>query len=298
MFGVTYTENEEIIASGVSYNVIESYITDSDYNNVVINNGKKYILVRVNISNKSRLNYSLNRDTFRLQTKSDFLLPVFSYQEKFSDLGETFTPDIVYSGNDKESLVVFEIKNSDESKDYIFKIKTENSNDRYKEIIVTPSNISSSKDMGSYNLPAKVTFNDSILKNSTLTIGNIEIAEKFKEEYEYTINGEVKKGTQFILPESSNRGESLIIKIKNTLELDKSSALSNYIDNPEDLFLRYGILKYRYQGKYVSIKFSKINTNYDKSNYSYLQVPKNIEEASKFEIILLIRGVKYTFILN
>ena len=298
VFGVTYTENEEIIASGVSYNVIESYITDSDYNNVVINNGKKYILVRVNISNKSRLNYSLNRDTFRLQTKSDFLLPVFSYQEKFSDLGEIFTPDIVYSGNDKESLVVFEIKNSDESKDYIFKIKTENSNDRYKEIIVTPSNISSSKDMGSYNLPAKVTFNDSILKNSTLTIGNIEIAEKFKEEYEYTINGEVKKGTQFILPESSNRGESLIIKIKNTLELDKSSALSNYIDNPEDLFLRYGILKYRYQGKYVSIKFSKINTNYDKSNYSYLQVPKNIEEASKFEIILLIRGVKYTFILN
>lgn len=298
VFGVTYTENQDVISSYLKYNVIESYITDSDYNNVVINKNRKYILVRVNISNISRASYTLDRNMFRLQTNSGLLTPIFGYQEKFSDLGTVFTPSNISSGTDKEVLILFEIDSKDESKDYIFKIRTESTKDRFKEIIIKPTDIRSSKDMGTFNLPTKVTLSDTIFKNTTLTVGTVEVADKFKEEYEYYVNNELKTGTKFILPESTNRGESLIIKIKTTLELDQESSLTKFINNPEDLFEKYGILRYRYQGNYVSVKLTKIKADYDKSNYAYLQIPKSIETANKIELILLIRGVKYTFILN
>lgn len=298
VFGVTYVENQDVISSYLKYNIIESYITDSDYNNIVIHKNKKYILIRMNISNISRSSYTLDREMFRLQTNSGLIIPEFGLQERFSDLGVTFTPGNIQSGTDKEVLIVFEIDAKDESKDYIFKIRTESTKDRYKEIIIKPNDISSIKDMGTYNIPSKVNLSDTIFKNTTLTIGSIEIADKFKEEYEYYINNELKIGTKFILPESTNRGESLIIKIKSTLELDQESSLKNIVTNSEDLLERYGIIRYRYQGNYVSAKLTKIKADYDKSNYAYLQIPKSIETANKIELILLIRGIKYTFILN
>ena len=180
----------------------------------------------------------------------------------------------------------------------MFKIKTENVNDRYKEIIVKPNDIDSSKDMGVYSFPSKVDLKDTIFKNSILTVSSYEMKDSFKEEYEYYINNELKKGIQTIFPETTNRGESKIIKIKTNLEVDETSIVSKYIKNAGDLFDKYGLISYRYQGSYKTVKLTKIKVDYQADNFAYMQIPKEVENANKASLILRIRGVKYTFPLE
>ena len=87
----------------------------------------------------------------------------------------------------------------------------------------------------------------------------------------------------------------MAIKIKGNIEMDDSVYMSKLIKYPADLFEQYGIIRYRYQGNYKTVKLEKINVNYEKDNYSYMEVTKEVLKANKIELIILIRGVKYTF---
>jgi hypothetical protein len=88
------------------------------------------------------------------------------------------------------------------------------------------------------------------------------------------------------------------MRIKGTIKTDKSLYISKIINYPADFFERYGIIRYRYQGNYKTVKLNKIKVDYEKSNYSYMEVPNEVTKANKVEFILLIRGVKYTFNLK
>ena len=145
----------------------------------MLNADTKYVIVRVGITNKSGTSYGLGRDAFRLQAGNNLLIPVFSLKERFSDLGVTFAPGTINAGEDKEVIIVFEINEKNVAKDFIFKIKTDNVNERYKDIIVKPENIDKSKDMGNYNFPSKIELTDTIFKNSTLYVSSYEIDSIF-----------------------------------------------------------------------------------------------------------------------
>ena len=43
---------------------------------------------------------------------------------------------------------------------------------------------------------------------------------------------------------------------------------------------------------------TKINVGFETDNYSYMEVPKEIKEATKIDLIILIRGIKYTINLK
>jgi hypothetical protein len=249
----SYIENEVVYASSLSFKVENSYITQADKYNVIISNGKYYILVNVSISNKTNKSIIINRDTFRLKIGDELLLPSFNYSNRFDDIGDIFSPFELRAGTDAEKLVVFEIDSQNLSKQYLFKINNlinSSTNDQYKDVLIYPTSLNENKDEGTYVLPNEVVLSDSILKETTVHISSIDFADRFKEEYTYTFNGEEKKAVYSILPESTNKGEVVIMRIKGTIKTDKSLYISKIINYPADFFERYGIIRYRYQGNY------------------------------------------------
>ena len=56
-------QNQDFHAASLWFNVKESYITNADINNMIISEGKHYVLVNVIISNKNEEDYNLSRDT-------------------------------------------------------------------------------------------------------------------------------------------------------------------------------------------------------------------------------------------
>ncbi len=290
-------EKAAFIANGLTYDVSESYITSSDKSNQIIKKDKYYLLVKTKIQNKTTKDINVNRETFRLSYKEDLLYADMSLPEKFIDLGETFRSNKVKSGSDYDCIVVFELDKSQLATEYILNVLT-NTTEGYKAKIIKPKNLDEIKDNGTKAIPNQTTFTDSMLKDTSLTITAYQIEEKFMEKYDYVFDGENKKGTYTVMPEKTSLGISAIMKINSEIKVDESVNMAKYIKKPSDFYKYYGILTYRALGKTGNVKLVPKDVIYETDKFTYFEVPIELMDADKLQLVLLIRGQKYTFILK
>ena len=76
-------------------------------------------------------------------------------------------------------------------------------------------------------------------------------------------------------------------------------SMKKHIKYPSDLLGYYGYISYVYLGNGKSTKLVKIyDSDFDPSNYSYFEVPSELKNASRIELIVSVRGSKYTFNLK
>ena len=299
IYSESYNENENILANTIWYNVKESYITNLDARNNVINSDKSYVLVIVDVSNKFNSIYSLDSSIFRLDINGNYVFPSLSSSDKFVDLGTVFTESDIGAGEDKELIVVFEIDKVDIKNEYIFKIKNSNIKNSYKDVIIKPSMIDNVKNMGTFLLPNEIDLKDSLLKDSKILISSYEIADRFKEEYTYKTNdGKIHNAVYSIIPSSVDKQNKTIIRFKTSLILDKNLKINKTIKNVTDFFNYFCSIRYRYLGNYKNVKLEKMNLGFESKDYIYLEIPAEVKEANKIELIILIRGIKYTISLK
>lgn len=303
VYSVEYKENQQVLANSLYYTVSKSYITQKDLKNQIISKGKSYILVEVDIQNKFNKTQSLDRDTFRLVSNGEEIIPIFTLSDKFMDMGTPFSPANVEGGTDKKYIIIFEVKDN-KAQDYVLKIKnfTDKSftsiESRYKDIIIKPVNIDKENNVGNYVLSADLDFKDTILKNSRMIISSYEVGNRFTEDYEYCIKETCKKGKYVVTPSLSGKGNISILKLNTTLEFDESLYMNKHIKYSSDLLEYYGYIEYRSQGYDKKINITKMDIKYNKDKTAYLEVPSDMEEANKIDLIINIRGMKYTINLR
>ena len=298
-----HNQEEVVQAKALSYIVENAYITNSNMNNELISKNKSYVIVNLNINNKSSESYKIDRDNFKLSINNKLLLPTFSVSQYFSDLGDTFEPFEIQAGVSLNKLVIFEINDEFIKKEYLFKIKNlttdrSGNNIYYEDIKIETVNLNETKDKGTYKLPNTIDFSDSLLKNTKLNIESYAVADKFRETYNFEIEGKIEKGQYIVQPRETNREALALLKIKSRLTLDENIYLNKIISDPADLLALYGLITYRYQGEYKTSKLVKREVNYDSQTYSFMEVPKEVVDANKIDLIILVRGIKYTINLK
>lgn len=298
-----HEQEEDIQVKSLTYSVDKTYITNANMNNEIISDNKSYVLVNLSIINKSGESYKIDRDTFRLSVNNQLLLPNFGVSKYFSDLGEVFEPFEIKEGESLKRIVIFEIDDEFIKKEYVFKIKdltTDRSGNNiyYQDIKATAEDLNETKDKGTYKLPNTIDFSDSLLKNTKLSIESYAVADRFRETYNFEIDGKVEKGQYIVQPRETNREALGLLKIKSRLTLDENIYLNKIIRDPADLLALYGLITYRYQGEYKTSKLVKRDVDYDSQTYSFMEVPKEVIDANKIDLVILVRGVKYTINLK
>lgn len=305
VYNVDYNENEEIIANNLSYKITNSYIITKDLSGNTLSKDKSYVVVKLTVTNKTTWSSNLVRESYRLEDDNDLLIPTFGLENQLSDLGKSYSPMEIKSGVTEILIVAFEVPSGNVKKEYIFKIKNYNDGQfgniesKYKDIIIKPKDIDSKEtEIGKYYLPIEVNFNKSILGETSTTITEYKIDKSFKETYDYCIKNNCSKNTNIIKPSTVGKGEVGVLRIKARTTIDDNIYIKKYINDIADLITNFGKLEYRVYGKYKSTSISKISNKLSNSEYTYLEVPLELEEANKIEIILTIRGLKYTFVLK
>ncbi len=295
-------ERSTFVANNMTYDVKEAFITQTDINNMIINKNKYYVIIKISMNNTTVNDANLNRDTFRLQAKTSLLYPNMTIGERFLDLGKIFKSQTFKSGLSEDQYVIFEVDESEKVKEYILKISSSiiNSNNEsgYKEAIIKPDNLDDVNDNGTKSIPNEVSFDNSLLGKTSLMINSTQIENKFKEEYTYSTGNKIKTGIYTIIPESTSVKDAIILKIDSTIIVDETVHMSDYIKKPADIYKYYGFISYRTLGRSYSVKLVPKDVIFETDKYSYFEVPGEIRDADKIELILLIRGQKYTFVLK
>ena len=115
-------------------------------------------------------------------------------------------------------------------------------------------------------------------------------------EYLYCYKEKCYDKTYIVKP--SNVDKNAVIKIVTDYEIDSEISLNKKLANVEDTFECFGKIKYRYLGVTREVQAKKITADYLKNNVAYLEVPSEVTDANKIELILSIRGKNITIILK
>ncbi len=312
VYSVSYNKNDKVLANTLWYTVEDAYITNTDMNSNVINDGKYYVLVRVFIDNNTSSNVALSRNSFRLVVNNKLLNPTFSFPNMFLDVGKAFAPCEISSGAESELIAVFEIDEKDVKNEYIFKIRNVNNlsifniENEYKSIVINPYNLNSDNDTGECSICSEstscestcnISFSGSILFDTKLDVISYSIDNYFKEKYNYCTE-KCYEGTYLIWPQTEGKGKLGILRLKSTIKVDEKLYMKKYLEYPKDLFKYYAKITYRYQGVTKTKEVGVIDTKYNQDNTVYLEVPLEVIDANKISIILTIRGIKYTILLK
>ena len=298
---VVYFENESIYANTLWYTIEKTYLTNKSINGSIIKKDKSYIIVNVNMENKTSNKYDLSRLLFRLEVNGELLIPQFTMDKEFLDLGNLYVPMQISENESKKVIVVFEINNSDIKDEYIFKIKKNENvkisaeDKQYKDVIIKPINIDKDEEEKTCNIPCDIDFKESNLKESELKVDYYKIAKSFKEDSTYCLNGKCYNKIIFIEPSTNNYS---ILKIKASMKIDENINMNLYLKNPAYLVEYYGLIKYRtIDGTYESFLTKIVNNNISNSYY-YFEVPNDILSADKISLILNIREKTYIIVLK
>lgn len=275
---IQYSLDKEVKIGNYYFTVTDSYVSNVDFSNQVIDNNKNYVVVKFKIRSDLELgNYNI--DNFSLKYKDEYYYANKVLCKKFYDIGNCYNKQDVTSVYNPY-IVVFELDNNNVNNNLIFNVR--NGAEDYNFKLKTNNNMSKE-----FKLNENIDFSNTILENNKYKITSYNLNNRFDYNYENCLStGECNTFNSYV---SSQVG--LIMELNVESEI-LSGALN------ESVFIEYyGKLKYKIQDKeYTSTLNNKTSNKI--TNKVYLEVDKEINNADSIWFEFDIRGDKIKYILK
>jgi len=303
IYNKVYNEQEEVKTSNYVFSINNSYITSLNYKgDLIAPNDKTYVIVQVNVENISDIDCNLSLDDINLIINDKVYIPDIKRYDSFFDFGKGYRNQIIDSNNESSFIFVFEIDEKYKESKKIFRytetlyVKSNKLKVKYKRILLEPTIIDEVITMGEANLEEKIWLGESAIKDSYLTINNLDIKDKFEYEANSCVLNECNVITRILLVD--------IYAINKTLlKIDANYNPSDYVisigyNKINDLISKFGKIKYLIDDQiYYSLLINE-TPNDQVEDYAFFEVSNKIKDADVIELVLTIRNMEYKFVLK
>ena len=184
---------------------------------------------------------------------------------------------------------------------YIDDIKYEKGKTKINAIDVklSPKNIDEQKEIvKKYNLTEQIDTTETGFSDYKIQINNFSIEDMYIETYNKCINQECYDFKDIIKPKIETNKEKTLLKLDGTLEY---TTLINKINDIPKLISQFGTIEYTINGKtytetndFTEQEFKKLK----KENTYYIEINKEIKDATQIKLIFTMRNQKYVYILR
>ncbi len=303
VYNKTYVEKEEFIADSLNVIVDKTYISSIDYNGNIINKNKAYIIVQLNIKNNSNEKQKLKTDNYRLIIDDETYYPNLSKGNYFLDLGDSYLNEIILPGEYYNYLFIYEMDINEINKKITFRIVNDvrtlqgEIDADYKDVNITPIKLNEIIKIGENVIKESINLSDSSLKKSSIKINSYSLASSFSESYKYCSNDKCFEGVKVIKPEITGL-ERILLRLDTNLAIDETLFISKYITTSNDFMKYFATVNYTLNNKVKTVKINSINSEYVKDSIVFLEVPKEIQNASSIKLYLTIRTSRYEIVLK
>jgi len=292
VYNRTYGKNQKVGANNLTLQVNNSYLTDVDYSGNTISEGKYFLIVNIDFTNKSGLSTVLDLSNYELMAKSGAIKPTLTRNNYFVDFGAGYSKEKIESGKSYNYILVYEMEKKDIAKKYTLRITDEieykagTLNAKYKNISLKPQEYYSQETVGTYKIGDNMTFYDSILGNSSLKVDSYDFMSKYVYKYEACIRNNCSDMTDVVTADSAKAKKLLVLN--GNLVLDKNSTFSKNLKTGMSFFDAF--VQIKYDDKIAPVTNSTPKSITDKY---ILQIDENVLKAKKVDLILTIRNKKY-----
>lgn len=298
-----YKENEYFNVNSFDIGIKQSYFIKEDYKQNTITTNE-YDLIAVKISIRSNIEQQLQNTRAVLIVDGYEYYHIKAYKNSLFDLGVVYNNHTI-SEDFNDYILVYQIPknkhNSEIKFSYVDTVESKNEKKVVNTIDVklNPIEIDSDETIRKeYELTNQIDTSDSEISNYKITINSFEISEKFTQTYNSCISEtECYDFKEIIKPVTTTNKDKILLKIEGNIEYETKI---NNINDLYNYFKTFGSIEYIYNGiKYIEkndfsqVKFTKTN-----NDAYYIEVDKEILNATDIKLVFSIRNNEYSYTLR
>ena len=300
VYNKSYGTNKTFSHSAFNMNMLDSMITNVDYNGKTITKGKYYLVLKINIINNSVVKTKLDTNNFRLQMGNSYLVPTLDRSDYFIDFGTPYHGEKININTNTTYNLVFELTEKQVKNSYKLKIlenieyKVGDITAHYKILNIKPKRIIDNKNISNYKMNENISLESSNLKDSSIKVKNYEIKDNYIYSYQLCSNNVCRNLNDVV---STGYGTS---KVKTTLlildletKFDKNTEYYKAIKNTSKFYEDFFTVEYN--GKEVTTRNVTPDNLKDKI---ILQTNAEIKESSNLNLLITIRNYCYKVTLK
>lgn len=293
-FGVynkVYKVGSSFTVNGLNITVNDSYLTNLDYKNQIIDKNKYYLIVNMTFTNNSGSSTVLDLTEYYIKVNKQRIDPTISRNKSFLDLGKGYNKEKIPNDSTKTYIMVFEMNKKQVKRKYNLEIydqfvyKSGTLNTKVKKVLLIPTKHNKTKVKGNYKLNQKVNLSDTLLKDTTLSVSDYEIDNKYESEYEACLTS-CEYVTDVVTSDVSNEKTLLILSTK--LDLDSTSTFA--LNSSKAITFYDAFASVRYDDNISTVKDLTPGSSVGKT---ILEVDDKVENASKIDLLITVRGKQY-----
>ncbi|MFV0275044.1 MAG: hypothetical protein ACK5HL_02255 [Bacilli bacterium] len=264
------------------FTINKTYLTNKSYSGKNIVQGKYlFLIVNMNVDTLSDDDV-MRLDSTKIHAVADgtYYQTTSKYNSYFLDMGNKYLGDRITEENSNLRFVYVINKSS---------VKNIQLDVYGKLIDLKPDTFTNIKDVSNSSLGKNLIFENSTLKNNSITINKFDTKSIYSYPYEIC-NKDCIKFNEYISPINND----LILRIN-----------ANYINNSDDYFTltnfldNFGYIKYTVDGIENEIRISKTQVLNNTENDDYfISVKSEVATASSIDLVFNIRNYIYTYKLK
>lgn len=307
-YSSNYNEGKSFNVGGVTFNVVDSYIlnTDPTGRKLVKTSGDyagAVVVVRFQMKGYSNKKFNTGLTTLKIDD--------FHYGQKISHAKELYDLGTAYvnqkiSSEFKTYIMAFEITDLFSNKNMEFAINDNTSfvngklGAKNNYVKLKPIDLRKNGESFRSNIKKSISFEQSILGSSNLKINDYEIKDNYKLKYNFCYaKDKCFDSYEYITPSATGSYFKTLMKIDGSINFDSSINISE-INNFSSFFNNFATVYYKVNGEWLSKKIDTIDVKAKKANdkNSYIEVPSDIKEASEIYFLFKIRNQSYKYTLK
>ena len=285
----SYREGDVIDTNGYTIDIHHSYFTNKDYHGAIISKESNFVILDLTIQNNvSEREVNFNR--FHIMNGTHNYSPTYrTYAVDFQDLGSVYDKLTLKNGEKKRILLIYKVdKKLDANRFVLYYQEVENNQPYLRKIKLEMEDLSK------------------IEKQKLKALGDIQAISVGDESYLFTIE-EYSISNQITYNFVTCSNNYVCSSKANVLQANEGKLLMQIFFTSDtftgkdfvDFSMEYGKIVYiDNKGKSHNLSIvDAVNRNYD-GNYMYIEVPSELQEASKIRLIYTIRNKEYTYELK
>lgn len=294
----TYDVGETFTYNRFSLNVTDSLLTNVNASGETIVEGRYYLVLKVDITNNSSNNATLDYNSLKIYVNGDYVDPSLDIGNHFLDYGDPFMGRN-FSGRESGTYIIPYILTEDQLSDtYRLSIYTGSAQNSRNFMAITynvnirPTRLMDVEVVRETGLNDTVLFSSTYLGDSSLTIESAEIASRYEYTYQSCYRETCREYTGLVTTSTAGQLSQTLIIMDYDLILDEESDsytnISN-IDTFSDQFFSVEYLLYEEPTVAEAINVTPTRV----TDKLILQTDKSIESASQVNLLITIRDRCY-----
>ncbi len=295
-----YQEGQSFKTDKYDLNITNSYITNKDYQGNNISKVYSYVIVKLDVKNLTTKPHELATSTMILKIDDEKYYIRGDSDTLFKDLGISHIHKTLIPNIKKTYIVVFRIDQNLITKPMTLDVVDSfiGNDITYKTVRLNPKDLDKSSLVKTVKLNNELSFKNTILGDTKLTITSIDIKDEFIYKYQLCIMKECHEMADYVLANTMTRYDTTLLKLDLNFKLDKKIN-SEIPKDAYDLIYYFGTIRYYKDGKMTihSAKLNNMTPKYYKDGI-FIDVLKDIKSADKIDILFKIRDKEYVYIIK